>query len=95
METLEEIEKREIENTARIKDVIEYLKTNFKPEDKICYMDCVEGYKNDCTYVENNQLGTRFFYYASELKKRGEKELTDEEFKNWFPYVSENDVVMI
>ena len=48
----------------KIGDMIDFLKRNFKPDEKVCYMDCVEGLKNDCTYVRKSQLGERFFRYA-------------------------------
>ena len=38
-------------NTATVAQVIEHLQKNFKPDDKLCYMDCVQGCKNDCTYI--------------------------------------------
>lgn len=54
--------------TATISQLIKYLRENFKPDDKLCYMDCVEGYKNDCTYIAKSQLGSRFFYYVKILR---------------------------
>lgn len=42
---------REALCTATVGQAIEHLKANFKPTDKVCYMDCVQGYKNDCTYM--------------------------------------------
>ena len=49
---------------AKVGDLIDYLKQKFKPDDKVCYIDCVEGVKNDCTYVRKTQLGDRFFRCA-------------------------------
>ena len=56
-------------SSATIGDLISYLEKNFKPDDKVCWMDCVEGVKNDCTYMTKDQLGTRFF------RKLDEKEV--------------------
>ena len=62
---------------------MKYLKDNFKPDDKLCYMDCVEGCKNDCTYITKDQLGDRFFKYVKTLVH------TDS-----YPYVNDNDVII-
>ena len=50
--------------TMKVGDLIDYLKRSFKPDDKVCYMDYIEGFKYDCAYVKKNQLGRRFFRYA-------------------------------
>ena len=71
----------ELDRTATIGYLIDYLKKNFKPDDRVCYMDCVEGVKNDCTYIEKEQLGDRFFRKLRE----GEASV----------YVSPDDVMMI
>jgi len=70
-------------NTATVGQLIDYLKNNFKEDDKVCYMDCVEGYKNDCTYVTKDMLGKRILRYLNE---------DDEKF---YPYVKMGDVILI
>lgn len=87
---------RDTLGTATVGQAIKYLQENFKPYDKLCYMDCVEGCKNDCTYVTKDQLGTRFFYYVGDMKKRAmERRGTDDASESaMFPYVADNDVVV-
>jgi len=87
---------REVIGTATVGQVIKHLKENFKPTDKLCYMDCVEGYKNDCTYVTKDQLGKRFFYYVKDLKERSMQRCNSskEQEDDMFPYVKDNDVVI-
>ena len=70
-------------HTATVGQLVKYLKDNFKPDDKLCYMDCVEGFKNDCTYITKDQLGDRFFKYVKTLVH------TDS-----YPYVNDNDVII-
>ena len=83
-------------NTATVAQVIEHLKKNFKLDDKLCYMDCIEGVKNDCTYVTKDQLGHSFFYYVKDLKRRNIERChsTKEQEDNMFPYVDDNDIIM-
>ena len=83
-------------NTATVAQVIEHLKKNFKMDDKLCYMDCIEGFKNDCTYVTKDQLGQSFFYYVKDLKDRNMKRChsTKEQEDGIYPYVSDNDVIV-
>lgn len=83
--------------TATISQVLNYLKKNFKPDDKLCYMDCVEGVRNDCTYITRDQLGERFFYTVKSMKEREKKRYpieNDENLHELFPYVNDNDVVI-
>lgn len=68
------------ENAYTVGQLISYLKENFKPDDKVCYMDCVEGLKNDCTYVTKDMLGDRLFKYVGDDN---------------YEYVSKNDVIVI
>ena len=84
-------------DTATVAQVIEYLQKNFNLDDKLCYMDCIEGVKNDCTYVTKDQLGHGFFYYVKDLKRRNIERChsTKEQEDNMFPYVDDNDVVII
>ena len=70
-------------HTATVGQLVKYLKDNFKLDDKLCYMDCVEGFKNDCTYITKDQLGDRFFKYVKTLVH------TDA-----YPYVNDNDVIV-
>ena len=83
-------------NTATVAQVIEHLKKNFKMDDKLCYMDCIEGFKNDCTYVTKDQLGQSFFYYVKDLKDRNMKRChsTKEQEDGIYPYVGDNDVIV-
>ena len=83
-------------NTATVAQVIEHLKNNFKLDDKLCYMDCIEGFKNDCTYVTKDQLGKSFFYYVKDLKDRNMKRChsTKEQEDDIYPYVGDNDVIV-
>ena len=83
-------------NTATVAQVIEHLKNNFKMDDKLCYMDCIEGFKNDCTYVTKDQLGKSFFYYVKDLKDRNMKRChsTKEQEDDIYPYVGDNDVIV-
>ena len=83
-------------NTATVAQVIEHLKNNFKMDDKLCYMDCIEGVKNDCTYVTKDQLGHSFFYYVKDLKRRNIERChsTKEQEDSMFPYVDDNDIIM-
>lgn len=83
------------EYSATVQDFIDYLETHFKLDDKLCYMDCVEGLMNDCTYMTKEQLGKKFFYRVAALKERAirngsSKEVEDE----MFPYVDDSDVVV-
>lgn len=80
--------------TATVSHLIKYLRENFKPDDKLCYMDCVEGYKNDCTYIDKSQLGSRFFYYVRDLTTAIDRERTDDPDYPLYPYVNDNDVVI-
>ena len=73
----------EMMHTATVGQLVKYLKDNFKLDDKLCYMDCVEGVKNDCTYITKDQLGDRFFRYVKTLVH------TDS-----YPYVNDNDVIV-
>lgn len=68
------------ENTYTIGQLISYLKKNFKLDDKVCYMDCVEGLKNDCTYVTKDMLGSRLFRYVND---------------DFYEYVNKDDVIVI
>lgn len=68
------------ENTYTVGQLISYLKENFKLDDKVCYMDCVEGLKNDCTYVTKDMLGTKLFRYVND---------------DFYEYVSKDDVIVI
>ena len=70
-------------HTATVGQLVKYLKDNFKPDDKLCYMDCVEGCKNDCTYITKDQLGDRFFKYVKTLVHIDS-----------YPYVNDNDVII-
>ena len=70
-------------HTATVGQLVKYLKDNFKPNDKLCYMDCVEGCKNDCTYITKDQLGDRFFKYVKTLVHIDS-----------YPYVNDNDVII-
>ena len=83
-------------HTATVAQVIEYLKKNFNLNDKLCYMDYVQGYKNDCTYMTKDQLGKRFFYYVKELKQRNMERChsTKEQEDNIYPYVNDNDIIL-
>jgi len=81
-EYIEHLRQKEIEHTATIGDVISFLEENFRPDDKMCYMDCIEGMKNDCTFVRKRDLGDRFLYYVKKLK-------IDHK------YVDDGDVVLI
>lgn len=81
--------------TATVSQLIKYLRENFKLDDKLCYMDCVEGYKNDCTYIDKSQLGSRFFYYVKNLKTAMDRErIDDDPDYPLYPYVNDNDVVV-
>ena len=83
-------------NTATVAQVIEHQKKNFKMDDKLCYMDCIEGFKNDCTYVTKDQLGQGFFYYVKDLKDRNMKRChsTKEQEDGIYLYVGDNDVIV-
>lgn len=83
--------------TATVAQLIKYLQENFKLNDKLCYMDCVEGCKNDCMYITKDQLGSRFFYYVKELKERNMKRCnsTKQQEDNIYPYVNDNDVIIV
>ena len=70
-------------HTATVGQLVKYLKDNFKLDDKLCYMDCVEGCKNDCTYITKDQLGDRFFMYVKTLVHIDS-----------YPYVNDNDVII-
>jgi len=88
---------REVIGTATVGQVIKHLKENFKPTDQLCYMDCVEGCKNDCTYVTKDQLGKRFFYYMKDLKRRVLNEtgsISKKDLDGKYPYVQDEDVVV-
>ena len=84
-------------NTATVAQVIEHLKNNFKMDDKLCYMDCIEGVKNDCTYITKDQLGQRFFYYVKELKQHNIKKyhVSKDNEDDTYPYVEDNDIIVI
>ena len=73
----------EMMHTATVGQLVKYLKDNFKLDDKLCYMDCVEGVKNDCTYITKDQLGDRFFKYVKTLVHIDS-----------YPYVNGNDVII-
>ena len=73
----------EMMHTATVGQLVKYLKDNLKLDDKLCYMDCVEGVKNDCTYITKDQLGDRFFRYVKTLVH------TD-----LYPYINDNDVII-
>lgn len=83
-------------DSATVSQVIEYLKTHFKPDDKLCYMDYVQGCKNDCTYMTIDQLGKDFFYYVKDLKERNMKKykISKNEEDQIYPYVEDNDVIL-
>ena len=83
-----DIDTYEDEHTATIGFLVEYLKNNFKPENKVCYMNCVEGLKNDCTYVVKEQLGNVFFRKVKNIKR--DIGSTDE-----FPFVKDEDVIIM
>jgi len=76
--------------TATVGQVIKHLKENFKPTDRLCYMDCIEGLRNECTYVTKDRLGERFFYYVKDIKARIDAIEADQ----MFSFVNDNDVVM-
>ena len=70
-------------HTVTVGQLVKYLKDNFKLDDKLCYMNCVEGCKNDCTYITKDQLGDRFFKYVKTLVHIDS-----------YPYVNGNDVII-
>lgn len=84
-------------HTTTVKQLIDYLQANFKLDDKLCYMDYVQGYKNDCTYIIKDQLGKRFFYSVKDLKDRNMKKhnFTKDKEDDLYSYVNDNDVVVI
>lgn len=71
-------------HAVTVGQLVKYLKDNFKLDDKLCYMNCVEGCKNDCTYITKDQLGDRFFKYVKTLVHIDS-----------YSYVNDNDVIIV
>jgi len=88
---------RETLNTATIEQLVEYLQENFKLDDKLCYMDCVEGLKNDCKYVDEVDVGKRFFRYVKDMKRnimKQDESLSKKDLDDMYMYVNDNDVII-
>lgn len=93
-------------HTATVGQVIKYLQDNFKLDNKLCYMNYVQGCKNDCAYMTKDQLGNQFFKYVKQMKDEISKDIlskedsqfTEESVKDYlddnYPYVNDNDVII-
>lgn len=85
-------------HAVTVNDYVRYLLDNFKPTDKICYMDCVEGLRNDCTYITVDMLGKSMFRYVKDVKKVTADRLgkTPDDVADMFmPEIHDNDVLVI
>ena len=81
-------------HTPTVGEVIEFLKSHFKPTDKLCYMDCIEGVKYNAEPIYKEDLGKRFFRYAKDYMTNDDR-FKNETFELVFPYIEPNDVIII
>ena len=83
---------KEVENDITVSDLIEFLQTNFKPDTKLCWIDCIEGFKYDCKPFYKNKLGKHNFVYVKQDKERLLKDKTN--IDDYYQFVNDNDILI-
>lgn len=74
-----------------VEDLINHLKANFKPTDKICRWTEGGAYMN-CDHVCKNELGQTCFMYVSKDKERLKHNA--EEIYGDQTWINDNDVII-
>ena len=80
---------------ATVKDLIEHLQTNFKPDDKLCFWYEGGAYMN-CEHILKSMLGNNMFIYVKDDKEKMKFKfkMTDEEINEQYHNVIDNDVLI-
>jgi hypothetical protein len=79
-----------------VEKLIDYLQTNFKPTDKLCFWYEGGAYMN-CEHVLEDMLGDNMFIKVKQDKDRMKNRfinMTDDEINEDYRNVDDNDVIV-
>ncbi len=75
---------------ATVKDLIEYLQKNCKPDDKLCFFNEPGAYIT-LEHLPKDFIGDRFYIYVKDFKEKTKNLGSDDEL---FKYVDDNDIII-